>query len=169
MLVSLHALVEAVVPLNRIVLVPFVAPKFAPDTTTTVPTGPHDGLKPLITGPGVIVSVCVLLDSPVVHTATGPVAAPAGTTAWTLVFDQLVTEAFSPLIVTALPPCDAPNPSPEIVTVCPTLAVAGATLSIRDRAVQTIGRMNGLPVDRSASYATCPPTRTSRKRSLPDV
>ena len=50
MLVALHAVGVAVVPLNVTVLVVCVAPKFAPLIVTEVPTDPDIGLRLLIVG-----------------------------------------------------------------------------------------------------------------------
>jgi hypothetical protein len=53
MLVALQLVVVAAVPLNVTVLVPCVAPKFAPVIVTGVPTNPDVGFKPVTVGPGV--------------------------------------------------------------------------------------------------------------------
>jgi len=54
MLVALQLVGVAVVPLNLTVLVPCVAPKFAPVIVTDAPTNPEAGLKPVILGPGTV-------------------------------------------------------------------------------------------------------------------
>jgi len=54
MLVALQPVCLAVVPLNLTVLVPCVAPKFAPVIVTDAPTNPEAGLKPVILGPGTV-------------------------------------------------------------------------------------------------------------------
>src|SRR5215471_16762252 len=51
MLVALQLVGVPAVPLNVTVLVPCVAPKFAPVTVTDVPTGPDAGLTLVIEGP----------------------------------------------------------------------------------------------------------------------
>ena len=50
MLVALQLVGVPAVPLNLIVLVPCVEPKFVPVTVTDVPTGPDAGLTLLIAG-----------------------------------------------------------------------------------------------------------------------
>ncbi len=51
-LVPLHAVGVAAVPLKVTMLVPWEAPKFAPAMVTEVPTGPDMGLRLLIEGAG---------------------------------------------------------------------------------------------------------------------
>src|SRR6185503_20926013 len=50
MLVALQLVGAARVPLNAIVLVPWVAPKFAPAIVTAVPTGPDAGVRLVMLG-----------------------------------------------------------------------------------------------------------------------
>ena len=50
MLVALHAVGVASVPLKVTVLVPFVAPKLIPAIATAVPTGPDVGLRVVMPG-----------------------------------------------------------------------------------------------------------------------
>jgi len=52
MLVALQLVGVAVVALNFTVLVPCVAPKFAPAIVTDAPTSPDVGFKPVMLGPG---------------------------------------------------------------------------------------------------------------------
>jgi hypothetical protein len=52
MLVALHPVGVAVVPLNLTVLVPCVPPKFVPAIATEVPTGPAVGLRLVMLGAG---------------------------------------------------------------------------------------------------------------------
>src|SRR5215472_9061388 len=53
MLVALHALAgPAEIPLNVMVLLPWLAPKFDPVIVTAAPTAPEDGLRLLIAGAG---------------------------------------------------------------------------------------------------------------------
>src|SRR5204862_1328589 len=96
MLVALQAVGVASVPLNAIVLVPFVAPKFAPAIVTVVPTGPDVGLSVVIDGGTVTVKETPLLASPPTATTTFPVVAPVGTGTVRLVALQLVGVANVP-------------------------------------------------------------------------
>src|SRR6266705_711406 len=101
MLVALHPVGVAAVPLNLTVLVPCVAPKFAPVIATEVPTRPDAGLRPEMVGAAAVV-------------------APAGTCTTMLVAPQLVGVAAVPLNLTVLDPCVAPKFVPVIVTDVPT-------------------------------------------------
>jgi hypothetical protein len=97
---------------------------------TNIPTGPTAGVKPLMegwedtvdntsnTGP-----VTVKLFT---TTATIPLVAPFGTGTTMLVLLQLDGVARTPLKVTALVPCEGPNPVPLIVTFAPTFPWVGA-------------------------------------------
>jgi hypothetical protein len=107
MLVAPHAVGVAVVPLNRTVLVPCVAPKFTPPIVTGVPAAPDAGESEVMLGG--TVKVTPLLGSPLTVTTTGPVAAPAGTGTRMLAALQLVGTAAVPLKVTVLVPCVAPK------------------------------------------------------------
>ena len=62
MLVALQLEGKALVPLKLTVLLPCVAPKFAPVIVTEVPTAPDAGDKPVILGGGTIVKIAALLD-----------------------------------------------------------------------------------------------------------
>ena len=59
-------------------------------------------------------------------TVNVPDEAPVGTTATTLVSDQLVATVFVPLSATVLLPWEAPKPVPVIVTGTPTGPEVGA-------------------------------------------
>jgi hypothetical protein len=107
-------------PLKVMVLEPWLAPKFAPETVTEVPNGPELGLKPLMLGGGTTVKVIPLLWTPPTVTTTGPVVAAAGTGAMMLVELQLETVAVVPLKVTLLEPCVAPKLVPVMVVETPT-------------------------------------------------
>jgi hypothetical protein len=62
MLVALHVVGVPAAPLNVTVLVPWLAPKFAPAIVTEVPTTPDVGLRLLILGGrGVTVKLTPLL------------------------------------------------------------------------------------------------------------
>jgi hypothetical protein len=120
-LVALQLVGTAVIPLNVNVLVPCVAPKFAPAIVTDPPTNPDVGLKLVMLGAGTVtVKPTPLLATPPTVTTTFPVVAPAGTVATTLVALQLVGTAVIPLNVTVLVPCVAPKFAPVIVTDAPT-------------------------------------------------
>ncbi len=104
MLDALQLVGVAAVPLNVTVLVPCVAPKFAPVIVTEVPTGPEVGLRVVILGPGeVTVNATPLLANPPTVTTTLPVVAPFGTDTTMLESLQLVAgPAAVPLNVTVL-------------------------------------------------------------------
>jgi len=129
-LVALQLVGVAAVPLKLTLLVPWVAPKFAPETVTEVPTNPDVGLKLLMLGGGVVVTVKVtpLLATPPTVTTTLPVVALAGTVVTMLVALQLVGVAAVPLNFTVLLPCVAPKFAPEIVTDDPTNPAGGFRL-----------------------------------------
>jgi hypothetical protein len=101
----------AVVPLNLTVLVPCVAPKFAPATVTGAPTGPDVGERLVMLGADTVGTVNgrPLLATPDTVATTLPVVAPTGTGTKMLVADQLVGVAVVPLNVTVLVPCVAPK------------------------------------------------------------
>jgi hypothetical protein len=128
MLVFDHVVGVAVVPLNVIVLVPLVAPKFVPVTVTDVPTGPLDGDRFVKLGGTVTVKLRPLLARLATVTTTLPVVAPAGTGTTMLVFDHVVGVAVVPLNVSVLVPFVAPKFVPVTVTDVPTGPLVGATL-----------------------------------------
>src|SRR5258708_23601921 len=122
MLVALQLVGVATVPLNLTVLVPCVAPKFAPLIITGVPTAPDVGFKLVMLGPvltAVTVKLTPLLATPPTLTTTFPVVAPGGTGATMLVVLQLVGVAATLLNLTVLVPCVAPKFAPVIVTESP--------------------------------------------------
>src|ERR1051325_1321386 len=104
MLVPLHAVGVATVPLNVTVLVPAVVPKFVPAIVTAVPTGPAVGLSVVIVGGTLTVKVTLLLTRPPTVTTTGPLVAPLGTGTVIFVALQAVGVATVPLNVTVLVP-----------------------------------------------------------------
>jgi hypothetical protein len=138
MLVALHVVGVAVVPLNVTVLVPCVAPKFAPAIVTGVPAMPNGGDKLEIVGG--TVKLTPLLGSPATVTTTLPVVVPAGTGTTMLVALQLVGVAGVPLNVTVLVPCVAPKFAPASVTGVPIAPAAGEAL------VRLGGTVNGSPL-----------------------
>jgi hypothetical protein len=77
MLVLLHEVIAAVVPLNF--TVPVAVPKLLPLMVTTVPAVPDKGVTELTTGGGTTVNVTPLLTTPPAVTVTSPVVAPVGT------------------------------------------------------------------------------------------
>src|SRR5262249_49411218 len=101
---SLQLEALAAVPLNLTVLVPWVAPKLAPEIVTTAVTIPDDGEMPAIPGAFVTVKFTPLLATLETVTTTLPVVAPAGTRAVIPAPVQLVGEAAVPLKVTVLEP-----------------------------------------------------------------
>src|SRR5260370_1453402 len=121
MLVALQLVGAAAIPLNDTVLVPCVAPKFAPLIVTDAPTNPEAGFKLAMLGAGTVtVKLPPLLATPPTVTTTLPVVAPVGTGTTTLVALQLVGTAATPLNFTVLVPCVAPKFAPAIVTGVPT-------------------------------------------------
>src|SRR5207248_5843547 len=94
MLVAPQLVGVAAVPLNFTVLVPCVAPKFAPVIVTDVPTTPAVGFRLAMLGAGTVtVKITPLLATPPTVTTTLPVAAPLGTGPTMLVAPQLVGTA----------------------------------------------------------------------------
>jgi hypothetical protein len=120
----------AVVPLNRTVLVPRVAPKFDPVIVTAVPINPDVGERLVITGPWVefTVKATVLLATLLTVTLTGPVVAPVGTGTTMELVLQLVGVAAVPLNLTVLVPRVAPKFDPVIVTAAPIAPDVGERL-----------------------------------------
>src|SRR5690242_4561374 len=77
------------------------------------------------------VNVMPLLAMPPTVTTTGPVVAPVGTEATTLVLLQLVAvPALAPLKVTVPVPCDAPKFAPVIVTAVPIAPEVGLSMEM---------------------------------------
>ena len=70
MLVADQLVGVAVVPLKRMVLLPFVAPKFAPVIVTAAPTGPLVGVRLVMLGDTVTVNDAPLLACPPTVTTT---------------------------------------------------------------------------------------------------
>src|SRR5256712_299191 len=121
MLVTLQLVAVAAVPLNVTVLVPCVAPKFAPAIVTEVPTNPDVGFKLVMLGAGTVtVKLTALLATPPTVTTTLPVVAPAGSGTTMLVALQLVTAADHTFDFTLRAHCVAPKFAPAIVTEVPT-------------------------------------------------
>src|SRR5437764_6070749 len=109
MLVLLHPLTLAVVPLKVTEPLPGVAPKFDPAMVTDEPTTPELGVRLLMLGAAVTVKLTpALLTPPAAVTTTLPVVAPVGTLAVMLDVPQLVTVAVVPLNFTEPLPCVDP-------------------------------------------------------------
>src|SRR5215472_4589427 len=129
MVVALQPVGVAVIPLNVTVLLPWLAPKFAPVMVTGAPIVPLVGLTEVMLGVGTTVKVNPLLVIPFTVTTTLPVVAPAGTMTTMLVALQLLAvPADVPLKVTALVPCVFPKFVPVIVTEAPIGADVGLKL-----------------------------------------
>ena len=116
-------------PLKLTVLLPCVAPKFAPKIVTDVPTGPDAGDRLVMLGTGIVtVNGFPLLTCPATVTVTLPVVAPAGTGTTMLVLPQLVGVPVIPLKLTVLVPCVAPKFVPTMLTDVPTGPDVGVRL-----------------------------------------
>src|SRR6266403_778804 len=117
MLVVLQLAGVAATPLNFTVLVPCVAPKFAPLMVTDVPTTPDVGFRlVMLGGDEVTVKFIPLLATPPTVTTTFPVVAPAGAGTTMLVALQLPGVPAVPLKVTVPAPCVVPKFVPAMVT-----------------------------------------------------
>jgi len=151
MLVALQLVGAAATLLNATVLVPCVAPKFAPLIVTDAPTNPVVGFKLVMLGAGTVtVKLTPLLATPPTVTTTLPVVAPLGTAAEMLAAPQLATVAAVPLKVTVLVPCVAPKFVPAIVTEVATGPEVGFKLVILGTVVA------GFTVSVAAALATVP-------------
>jgi hypothetical protein len=128
MLVALQLVGVAVMPLKVTVLLPWLAPKFAPAITTDAPTVPEFGVKLVILGGITTVKFRPLLARPPTVTTTFPVVAPVGTGTAMPVALQLVGVAAVPLNVTVLVPCDAPKFAPATIIDVPTIPEFGVRL-----------------------------------------
>jgi hypothetical protein len=120
MVEALQLVGVAEVPLKVTVLVPWVAPKFAPAIVTEVPASPNAGDSPKMPGTWTTVNVTPLLAAPATVTTTLPDVAPVGTCAMMLVALQLNACAGAPLSITVLVPWVAPKFAPVIVIALPT-------------------------------------------------
>ena len=127
MLVADQDVGTATVPLKRSVLVPCVVPRFVPVTVTGFPTAADVGDADVSVGVGMTVNATPVLVCPDTVTVTGPVVAPEGTMADTLVALQLVGLAAMPLNRTRLVPAVVPKLLPEITTAAPTPALVGVS------------------------------------------
>jgi hypothetical protein len=115
-LVAVQLLGKAVVPLNVMLLAPWLEPKPLPLMVTDVPTASELGDRLLILG-AVTVNDLPLLAVPATVTRTLPVVAPVGTMALIVVaLHEVMVVAVVPLKVTLLPPWLEPKPVPVIVT-----------------------------------------------------
>jgi hypothetical protein len=124
LVLELTVKVVATVPLNLTLVAPV---KFVPVTDTFVPTGPLVGVNEDTVGglppPVVTVKLDALVPVPFgVVTAIGPLVAPLGTVALTLVLELTVKLAEVPLNVTAVAPVKF---VPMIDTLVPTGPLVG--------------------------------------------
>jgi hypothetical protein len=158
---------DADVPLNFTTDTPV---KPVPVIETFVPTGPLAGLNELTVGglpppPPVTVKLVALVPVPFgVVTAIGPIAAPLGTVALTLVSELNVNDADVPLNFTADTPV---KPVPVIETFVPT----GPLVGLKD---ETVGAGGGPPppyrsrhVEPSFDRRRKPSARRERPRTPP--
>src|SRR6266853_410965 len=127
---SLHAVGEAIVPLNATVLASCVTPKFVPLIETTAPTGPDPGVRKVRPGVGSTVKDQPLLDTPPTVTMMLPLVAPAGTGTVILVALHAVGVAVVPLNLTVLVPWVTPKLVPVSVTTVPAGPIPGVRLVI---------------------------------------
>ena len=102
--VALQLVGVAVVPLNLIVLLPWVDPKLVPVIVTDAPTTPDVGDRLVMLGAATTVKDEPLLAIEFTVTTTLPVVAPVGTGATIEVALQLVGVAVVPLNLTVLVP-----------------------------------------------------------------
>jgi hypothetical protein len=156
MLVALQLVGVPGIPLNVIVLNPWLAPKFVPVIVTGVPTTPEFGLRLVMLGEEAVdtVNVTPLLAVPPTVTTTFPVIAPVGTGATMLLALQLVGVARIPLnVIVLVEPWLAPKFIPVIVTGVPT----GPEVGFRPVMVgaEVVGTVNSAPLLR------VPPTVTT--------
>ena len=129
-LVEVQLVGTAAVPLNLIVLVLCVAPKFTPVIVTDVPARPDAGESELIVGVCDTVKGTPLLAVPLTVITMFPEVAPLGTGTAMLVALQFVGFATTPLNDAELVPWLAPKLAPVIVTDAPGTAVFGDMLEI---------------------------------------
>jgi hypothetical protein len=113
----------AAVPLNLIVLVPCVEPKFEPVTVTEVPTAPDVGEGAVMLGAATTVNALPALVTPATVTVTLPVVAPVGTVVVMLVVVAAVTVAVVVLNLTVSAVVVLEKFVPVMVTVAPTAPV----------------------------------------------
>src|SRR5438445_7803368 len=110
MLVALQLVGVAAVPLNLTLLVPCVAPKFAPAIVTDVPINPDVGFKLVMLGAGTVtVKLTPLLARSEERRVGKDVVARAGTDAKMLVALQLVGVVVVPLNLMVIVTCVVPN------------------------------------------------------------
>src|SRR5439155_971037 len=111
----------AFTPLNFTAVAPV---KFVPLIVTTVPAGPLAGVKLAIVGATAKLLALVAVPAAVV-TLSGPVVAPVGTVAWSVVSERTAKLAAVPLKLTAVVRV---KPLPLIVTTVPTGPAVGVKL-----------------------------------------
>jgi hypothetical protein len=123
-LVRLQLVGVETVPLNVMVLFPWVAPKRVPAIVTDVPSAPDVGFRVARIARGTVNSRALLASPPTVTTRL-PVVAPFGTRVTKPVSLQLVGVAAVPLNVTVLVPFVPPKLAPKIVTSVPLIPEFG--------------------------------------------
>jgi hypothetical protein len=158
MLVALHVVGIAVVPLKVTVLVPCVAPKLTPATVTGAPAGLDGGDTFVMLG--ATVKATPLLGWPFTVTVTAPVVAPAGTGAVMLVALQVVGDVMVPLNLNVLVPCVAPKSEPVIIAGAATAPSVGARFAIVGGTVTEAGTVARLPANRDDDVPEVAPTGT---------
>jgi hypothetical protein len=137
MLVVLHVVGVAVVPLNLTVLVPWLALKFVPVMVIEAVITPEVGERLVIPGAATTVNADALLATPLTVTAMFPVVAPVGTGTAIDVALQFVAVAVVPLNFTVLVPCVEPKLVPVMVTDEATAPEAGANVVMLGAATAT--------------------------------
>jgi hypothetical protein len=137
MLLSVQFAAATLTAFSEIVLISWVAPKWAPEIVTKVPTIPDCGDRPLMLGVCSTVKLTPLLSTPLTLTTTFPVIAPVGTGTAIDVVLQLVGVVAVPLNATVLAPCDDPKFVPSIVTNAPTVPDVGERVVILGSANET--------------------------------
>jgi hypothetical protein len=163
MLVLLQLVGVAVVPLNVIVLVPWLEPKLLPLMVTDVPTGPPVGFTVVIAGAAVTVKRTPLLAIPLIETTTLPVVAPTGTGTRIWVSLQLFVLAARPLNVTPLTlvPTVGPKLVPLMVTTAPIGPDTGLMLEMFGGGVTVKGRpLLAKPLTVTTTFPVVAPTGT---------
>ena len=103
-LVAVHVVTAAAVPLKVTAPVPWVTPKFVPVRVTGAPIAALVILRAVRVGVAATVKLLPPLATPLTVTTTFPVVAPEGTVVLMLEALQLVTVALVPLKVTVLVP-----------------------------------------------------------------
>jgi hypothetical protein len=144
-------IIVAVVPLNFTMLLAAIVLKFAPMIVTLVPTAPLVGVKLAIEGGTIMIkSVALVATCPLTSKVIFPVVAPVGTEVTMLVGVGVpIIGATVPLNFTMLLEVVVLKFVPVIVTVAPTIPLAGVKLAIVGGTIM---------IKSVALVATCPLT-----------